>query len=172
MEEALDNENKIRRVEAPWEELLASNRDVAAKVDKMYEKLEGLDRKVEAVVEGQRVADKKIAALEMEVVTLKQENRTLKGNYELMRHDLDDQIDRSLRDHINFFGLTEITPEKTWAHTESRLAGWLAEHTEKDAAYYKDAIGPTEATTFRVRRDRAQSSVGWISKSLRSCVAR
>ena len=72
--------------------------------------------------------EEEMQSLKIENAELRGENAELKGNYSKMRADLDDQIDRSLRDHVNFYGLSEPTPEKKWADTENRLARWLAEH--------------------------------------------
>ena len=158
MEEASDNENKVRMVEAPWEELLQSNRDVVQKMDdnfrtldaKLEDQFEKLNGRLVVVEEKQKEQDSEIDALKMEVTALREENAELKGNYVMLRRDLDSQIDRSLRDHLNFFGLKETKPEKNWADTENRLVEWLAANAGDigDAAYFRAAIVRAHRNNF------------------------
>ena len=156
-----ERETKVRVVEEqsespPWvaallksnEAIVKSNGEVCGRVDEMLKRMDMLENRIDESEIKQQESNIRIVSLEEEMQSLKienaelrGENAELKGNYSKMREDLDDQIDRSLRDHVNFYGLSEPTPEKKWADTENRLARWLAEHfVDHDANYYRKAF--------------------------------
>ena len=68
------------------------------------------------------------------------EVQKLRGEVNSLRDELNNQIDRGLRDHLTFYGIQKNGVEKSWEDTTKVLATWLAEHTEHDYAYFDNAI--------------------------------
>ena len=66
------------------------------------------------------------------------ENTKLRGMIASVKHNLDEQIDRGLRNHVTFTGLKRLPNEKTWDDTTSTLVTWLKEHVE--STFELDAI--------------------------------
>ena len=105
------------------------------------DRYDGLQNKVEELELKVEEGKTRQASLEAEVEELKDENRELRGLFTQLRLDLDEQTDRSLRDHINFFNLKEVGEEKKWTDTMPVLAKWLADNVgEGTVEYYDKAI--------------------------------
>ena len=123
-----------RQLLAGMGKMLAAIEELKAGQRETNEKLDGLVTKVAALEE--RVADGEVrtGGVEDDMRRVMMENAQLRGMYEKLGGDLDNQIDRGLRDHLVFYGISGH--EKTWELTALRLAGWLAtnlpERTEED----------------------------------------
>ena len=110
----------------------------SAKMYDMCKKMEALEERVE-------MGEAKQSSLEMELAEVKLENQELRSKFLDVRGDLDEQIDRGLRDHLTFYGLTGS--DKKWGETAERLAGWLSVNlggsvAEWDNAIYRAHRGP------------------------------
>ena len=136
--------------EAPWDLLLRTMNEVKSETSATNKRVDALVSRV-ATLEG-KVAEEaeRNGGLEEAVRRLTLENATMRGEFEakfdLLRSDLDKEIDGSLRDHVILYGLPGH--EKKWEDTALMLAGWLAKNvegnTEKeyDAAIFRAHRGP------------------------------
>ena len=90
------------------------------------------------------MGESRTTSIEMEMAELKLENQQLRS--ELMEIMGDEQIDRSLRDHISFYGMSGN--DKKWSETADRVPGWLSTNLggsrmiEWDNAIYRAHRGP------------------------------
>ena len=124
--EADDEGAKVPKmdVEPPWSVLLASMQELKKGQDKTNNTLASLVTKVEGLEERVAEGETTQGLLVDDVTRLKLENATLRGMVHTMRADLDQQIDRDLRDHLIFYGVSGT--DKTWEETALRLGDWLA----------------------------------------------
>jgi hypothetical protein len=81
-----------------------------------------------------------VDSLRREVKGLRDELREDQAKQKVVREDLNEQIDRSLRDHITFHGIPKEGPERSCDETTHVLCKWLAANTDKDYDYYDTAI--------------------------------
>ena len=111
----------------------AEVRNTNTKFDNVTKRMEDLELKVEET-------DERVVSVEEEVVLLRQENTELRGMFAEMRKDLDDQIDRGLRDHLVFYGVKGT--DRTWAQTEGVLVDLIHKTLDGDRSKesYADAI--------------------------------
>ena len=121
-------------------ELIKETRDLKLEVRGQIERFEALSNKVVELENKVGEGSSRMDILENEMAALRNDNETPRGTVKELRGDLDGQIDRGLRDHINFFGLSELKPEKTWQDSIDRLAGWLSKCLGKPVSYFDDAI--------------------------------
>ena len=111
-------------------------RNVNTKFDNVMGRIEELEKKVEA-------NDVRVITVEEEVEILKAENAEFRGMFAELRSDLDDQIDRGLRDHLAFYGVKGT--DKTWAQTEEVLVDLLHKNLEGDRSKASYAAAITRA---------------------------
>ena len=135
-EEGDDSATKLQKLEEatdapPWAQLLLRKMDkmeevmeeVKTETRQYHERVDALTTKV-AVLEVKEVeGEEKRADLQEQVTRLQMENANLRGNQEKLREDLDDQIDRGMRENIIFYGIPGT--ERKWEETCVVLAGWL-----------------------------------------------
>ena len=129
---------EVTGVKAEMKEMKGELTATAAKMQEMSVKVEVLEEKVE-------IGASKTIDIEQVVEELRLENRELRSELKEMRGDLDEQIDRSLRDHISFYGMSGN--DKKWEETTERVVDWLTEHlggnkTDWDNAIYRCHRGP------------------------------
>ena len=142
MEEGPEVAAKSQKLEteAPWEELIREMKETRAEVRTAMLKFEQLTEKVEEqeiqIAEGKTRQE----ALELEVEELKMENMELRGKYSELRADLDDQIDRGMRENVNFYGIKQPAWERKPEDTIKVLCDWLAGKMGKEASYFDAAI--------------------------------
>ena len=110
------------------------------RVDTALVEMKVLASRVSAVEETVEVNSVRIEELTEKVESLEVENKELKGTVTDLRNDFDEQVDRSLRDHINFYGVKASVNERTWEDTTKILADWLSEKLGKEPGYYNQAI--------------------------------
>ena len=139
MDTSLDDENNTKVVvmeeKAPkW----AS--DLVGKVEIVLEKFNLLVEKVDEVELKTSENRAHIQHLEGNLSALQGEHEELKGKFDSLQTAFDSQVDRSLRDHVNFYGLKPLSPEKTYEDTTARLSQWLAEKLGKNPQYFNAAI--------------------------------
>ena len=114
--------------------------EVLAEVRDLKSTMVAINAKVEKVEEKASENAEHIRELQHGFDELKMENESLRGELQSVRSDLDGQIDRSLRDHISFFGVKKGENEKSWEDITKVVCAWLASHTGKEAGYYDQNI--------------------------------
>ena len=77
---------------------------------------------------------------------LREENVNLRGMFVELRRDLDKQTDRSLRDHLVFYGVAGR--DKTWVETEDVLAESLAKNVGGNKEKYVTALTRTHRGAY------------------------
>ena len=139
-----ENAAKVQKVEEEvpkWaRDLITEIRELKEEVKSSVVRCEGLVEKVDELELKQEESNLRVATVEERMDALEAENADLRGELKSMRVDLNDQIDRGLRDHLHIVGLPELTREKTWDDTIKRLTNWLHEKLGKSREYYDDAI--------------------------------
>ena len=127
-EEGEAGASKVQRFEEaadspPWALLLQKMDEVKEETRATNERVDALARKVAVLEEKAVEGEEKMEDLQEQVTRLTMENATLQGKYDKLREDLDDQIDRGMRENIIFYGVAGT--ERKWDDTCEVLAKWL-----------------------------------------------
>ena len=96
--------------------------------------------RVEAIADKVEVNELGVGTLKAQVEDLQGENVKIKIELNRARELIDEQIDRSLRDQLTFYGVKRGEDERSWSDTTTVLCEWLAKNTDKTADYYDKNI--------------------------------
>ena len=114
--------------------------DLVGKVEIVLEKFNLLIERVDEVELKSTENRAHIQHLEGNLSALQGEHDELKGKFDSLQTAFESQVDRTLRDHVNLYGLKPLSPEKTYADTTARLSQWLSEKLGKNPQYFNAAI--------------------------------
>jgi hypothetical protein len=133
------------------QEIRSMSENICVRMDRMEQSIETINCTVAGLQEKVYTANEEILNCQKTCQLLKSENCSLKNELTRIDQNLNEQVDRSLRNHLTFSGIVRKEDEKTWSDTEDILAKWLAAHTSlsKDD-YVRDIVrchrGPVSAS--------------------------
>ena len=116
------------------------NINICSRFDRIEENVGNINATVAGLQDKVQASDSAIVNCKSEMSRLENDNALLKGEVSVLAQRLDEQVDRSLREHLTIIGIPRQNTEKSWSDTEEVLVNWLDEHTDMSAEYLRSNI--------------------------------
>ena len=129
--------------------------------------------RVEAIADKVEVNELGVGTLKAQVEDLQGENVKIKIELNRARELIDEQIDRSLRDQLTFYGVKRGEDERSWSDTTTVLCEWLAKNTDKTADYYDKNIDRCHRGAFNPEKHGPRPIHWWrVAEEIRDSLGK